>query len=516
MQHLVIISRILVAEIAKISPRLSVPERDFNMGLRTRINNTAFNVNILIEPTEYSEEVASAFAAVIKNGTLQKAYFAQFQLNKVPVPLIFGTLTPPTVLRDYSEFGSYARFGTEVTSASIFNRTQLVGRIANQDFTSPSTVRVYFSVNGQQFSLQPVQFFYYTVRKITPFGVPFKNKYQIGTILKDPFEWTMCPNFDGTGVCAYGGDGTITSGLNPLATIRVYGNNFRSNLVQVADPIYTTPMCKYGNAADDSPGIIGQGLVQSDFGDLIVPGSVNYKEGYVECSQPTALSFTAPPTRAEPTRKIRVEVALNGRDFSFSLLTAGGAMGLILYEEPQIFNSLTHGMTSWSTLVAPIDGGLPIRFRGTGFNALASTSDPPTCFCIFPTTGSIATSEPWMKMPCKVLSSSEAECLTPPFASQGYGYASLSFQEPPRFFRPAITLNDFHWHIPINDDFSFFDVKQVCIWVPLCFCIERTGGTRISAYLSQRISVYLSHRIFASFSYPERRTRLTSSALPLR
>ena len=504
-EHLVIVSRILVAAMKTVIPRLDVPEGDVKMGVRTRINNTAFRVNVLVEPTEYTDDVRTAFLWILGNKTLDEGYNLQYLDNRVPLPLTFAAYSSPRVLGDYSEQASYARFGTEVTRASIYNLTRLDGRIAEQLYSSPSTVPVYFSVNGQQFSLQPVDFYYYTVAKVTPFGVPFINKWKVGEngVNRNPLEWTMCPEIPEvqTGACSNNGLGTITATQVRTATIRIYGVNFRSDLSQVNDPEFLKPVCRYGDPSDDIPGIIGKGLTDSDVTNTnlqlfvagattptnlnlyyyTVPGTVNFDEGYVECPQPTALSFSQAPDGAEPIRRIRVEVALNGRDFSFSNLDPNGPMGLVLYPEPIIYNTVDHNIPAWSTLVAPIDGGLPLIFNGEGFNALASLSDPPTCYCIFPTEGSIALSKAWQKIQCTVLNDNEVQCITPPYAANGYGFASDNFSPPPQFFRPAITLNDYHWHVPMNDEFSFFDVREI---TPTLSAITFEAGE-----LNNRISI---------------------------
>ena len=80
-----------------------------------------------------------------------------------------------------------------------------------------------------------------------------------------------------------------------------------------------------------------QGLIGKQLKTLeIVEGTVNYEFCFVECPQPSSLGLTSAVPDDNKIRRIRVEVALNGRDFSFSALNPNGPMGLVFFDEPWV------------------------------------------------------------------------------------------------------------------------------------------------------------------------------------
>jgi hypothetical protein len=102
-------------------------------------------------------------------------------------------------------------------------------------------------MNGQQFSLQPVSFYYYTVTKVVPFGVPVNYPSMGGTEV-DKKVWLACPD-----VSEYCRSTVVKDYGKPLATIRIYGNNFRKDAQPVRGAIYDKPHCRYGRFEDDIP-----------------------------------------------------------------------------------------------------------------------------------------------------------------------------------------------------------------------------------------------------------------------
>ena len=96
----------------------------------------------------------------------------------------------------------------------------------------------------------------------------------------------------------------------------------------------------------------------------IVEGTVNYEFGFVECPQPDSLALTSVIGAGEKLRRMRVEVALNGRDFSFSALNPNGPMGLVFFDEPWV--------TTFEPTIGPISGNTTIVITGENFRTEAS------------------------------------------------------------------------------------------------------------------------------------------------
>ena len=200
-----------------------------------------------------------------------------------------------------------------------------------------------------------------------------------------------------------------------------------------------------------------QGLIGKQLKTLeIVEGTVNYEFGFVECPQPSSLGLTSAVPDDNKIRRIRVEVALNGRDFSFSALNPNGPMGLVFFDEPWV--------EKFEPTVGPISGNTSIVITGKNFRSEASEWSTPTCFCLFGATTGLANNDAWMTVPCKVLSDTQVRCVSPPFSENQYGYAGSTFKQPPQQIVIYVSLNGHHWHTQKTDmvegpRFSFFDVR---------------------------------------------------------
>ncbi len=201
-------------------------------------------------------------------------------------------------------------------------------------------------------------------------------------------------------------------------------------------------------------GVIGKQLKSLE----IVQGTVNYEFGFVECPQPASLALTSLIGAGEKLRRMRVEVALNGRDFSFSALNPNGPMGLVFFDEPWL--------TTFEPTIGPISGNTTIIITGKNFRAEASEWHVPTCSCLFGANTGLASNPPWMTVPCRVLSDTQVQCVSPPFSKNAYGYAGSTFRQPPQQIVIYVSLNGHHWHTQRTDDFpgprfSFFDVRSL-------------------------------------------------------
>ena len=431
-----------------------VEDSDVSFGYRRRIDEETFEVSFQIEPTDQVNHIREAVAHVLDSGlinTLIRSDWVQKSIVILNHPTLDHlTITQqmhPTPFKFFSQFAAFARFGPLITEGWVSELVAMEAEIAKSPVDSPATVQVSFCMNGQQFSQQPVSFYYYTVNWITPFGVPVNYPDGIGTE-PDKTKWLSCP--DASKFCR----STVTKDVrNVLATIRIYGNNFRSESRPVRGAIFENPKCRYGDFDDTTPGLVGQTLQQLE----VVDGIVNFEFGFVECLQPSSLMLVAPINEEDKTRRVRVEVALNGRDFSYSDLKVDGPMGLVFFEEPLL--------TKYEPKVGPISGNTSIVITGKNFRKEASEWKSPTCFCQFSTNSGL-TNPPFQTVPCTVLSETQVSCVSPRFSENAYGYAASTFRQPPQQISVYVSMNGFHWHTEKFDDldgprFSFFDVRFI-------------------------------------------------------
>ena len=426
--------------------RSYVEDSDVVFGLRKNIDENKFELYFRIEPLDRPEEMQKALLGLLMNGTIAQMVQSDWVDKSIAIldhprldHLVINPQVLPNVKTYYSEFAAFARFGPLVTEGRVSRIEVMEAEIATSPVDSPATVQVSFCMNGQQFSQQTLTFRYYTVTHVVPFGIPIKNGTEFDETL-----WLSCPD-----ISKYCKSTRVKNVIKKrLASIRIYGNNFGySNQVQGA--IYDNPKCRYGDFEDDYP-LLGSSLkILED-----VDGTLNREFGYVECPQPSSVNLKS---KSDAMKRMRVEVALNGRDFSFSALDVNGPSGIFLFEEPEV--------ELYEPAVGPITGNSRILITGKRFRKEASDSNPPTCFCLFEATN-IAYDPAWMTVSCTVLSDTEVECVSPPFSENAYGYAASTFRQPPQDISIFVTLNGHHWHtshasldITEQPKFSFFDVR---------------------------------------------------------
>ena len=435
---------ILFQELYALRGTNLLANRDVVIEQRRGLNLTNLEMTFRIEPAEDPQAVVSQVRDLLSGpGDRLNAQLVRFGISTDASPFLVSLRRGPEVFSYYSESAAFARFGPVVTSGQVYNSTMLTALIAKTPVESSSTVQVSFNINGQQFSLIPLNFFYYTVAWVTPFGIPVS--FGVTANQEDALKFRVCPEESGF-LC----DSTAVPTEKQFATIRVYGNNFRKEIVQVDDPTYPTPMCKYGDLGDSGPGLIGSHLKQV----VIEPAlGVNYDEGWVDCRQPDfGFDLLFPYDEGSSARRIRLEVALNGRDFSYSALPEFGEAGLVLFKEPSV--------VGYQPNLGPISGGTTITVLGENFRPEASSWRTPTCFCLFSVANSISGNPAWVKVPATVKSPTVITCVTPPFSQNSYGYAAATFRPPPVDIPLFVSLNGHHWHAG-DGRFSFFDILRI-------------------------------------------------------
>ena len=416
---------------------------DFYMDTRTRVNDSAFDFTFRVEPTENTSAVQGQILSILLSSEFRNSF-------KVETGLACDRVMNISTYSSYSEYGSFARFGDIVAPAKPINITQMQGIIPQIPVDTPSaTVPVYFSINGQQFSLQPLDFYFYSVSSVSPFGVPFAYTYFPHSSVQDKLWWIACP--DSANACKF----TVVE-FTASAIITVYGNNFLSDVKIVNNGII---QCMYGDDTDHQVGVIGWELDPTFTDGRIVPGTVNYDQGYVLCEQPRQVILRRDYNDSWAFRRIRVEVSLNGRDFSYSFMNATSGASLALYMEPEI---VVNGAAPYYPYVSPIQGGNLITVFGNYFRVDAP---PSTVYCLFSEVDPSYGYQSWQKVPAAVMDVSSITCSTPPFSQYGYGYAASTFLQPPQDIVIYITLNNFHWQrIPdssASQQFEFFDILAV-------------------------------------------------------
>ena len=231
-----------------------VEDTDVSFGHRKRIDDKNFEVEFRIEPTDQPLKIKAALSHVFRTDTVNTMLHSDWVDKAIAIlnhPSFEHLNVTPRVLPQtfgfYSEYGAYARFGPLITSGWVSELEAMEAQIAPSPVDSPATVQVSFCMNGQQFSLQPVSFYYYTVSKVVPFGVPVNYPSMGGTEV-DSKVWLACPD-----VSEYCMSTAVKNYGQPLATIRIYGNNFRKDAQPVRGAIYDKPHCRYGRLEDDIP-----------------------------------------------------------------------------------------------------------------------------------------------------------------------------------------------------------------------------------------------------------------------
>jgi alpha-tubulin suppressor-like RCC1 family protein len=417
-----------------------VEDSDVVFGYRRNLDDQSFELSFRIEPTDEPEKIKLALQDLLNSGVINQMIHSDW-VEKSTVILNHPTLAHLNITAKaaakitafFSEYAAFARFGPLVTEGWASELVALEAEIATSPVDSPATVQVSFCMNGQQFSLQPIPFYYYTVTRVVPFGVPTK--------IHETDEWDPCKFQIGNETCQ---STYVKDKTKDLATIRIYGNNFRQSR-QVQGAIYKNPKCRYGSYDD-----VASGVQDCQLG--CVDGVINYEFGFVECPQPIDPIQGVLKSKTDGAVRIRVEVALNGRDFSYSALDENGPQGLLLYEEPELI--------TYEPSVGPITGGTKILITGKRFRQEASD-----CFCLFSVVGGIKDNEAWTTVRCTVLSDTKVECYSPPFSKNRYGYAASTFKQPPQSLPIYVTLNGHHWHW-VNaaiegPRFSLFDVRSL-------------------------------------------------------